>query len=363
MNLTVLGAGAWGTALAVAASARHDVCLWARDAEQASAMRADRRNRRYLDEVTLPATLAITDGFEDALRHAWSGAASVIAASDADRLLIVATPMAGLEPMLRRIEAKRLAWTASRTASTDPVRCGVMWLSKGFQSDTGSLGHEVAARLGLGMPVGVLSGPSFALEVALGQPTALVAASRDAALCETAVRAFHSDTLRIYTSDDPIGVEVGGAVKNVLAIATGIVDGLASDAPVAGGLGLNARAAIVTRGLAEMTRLGQALGARPETFMGLSGLGDLVLTATGSLSRNRKVGLLLAQGLPLDRILANLGHVAEGVPTAPTVLRRARESGVDMPITEAVVDVLEGRCSPRQAVQRLMGRDARPEFR
>jgi glycerol-3-phosphate dehydrogenase (NAD(P)+) len=237
-----------------------------------------------------------------------------------------------------------------------------MWLTKGFQSATGSLGHEVAARLGMSMPVGVLSGPSFALEVALGQPTALVAASRDPALCGIAVRALHSDTLRIYTSDDPIGVEVGGAVKNVLAIATGIVDGLASDTPVAGGLGLNARAAIVTRGLAEMTRLGQALGARPETFMGLSGLGDLVLTATGSLSRNRKVGLLLAQGLPLERILANLGHVAEGVPTAPTVLRRARESGVDMPITEAVVDVLEGRCSPQQAVQRLMGRDSRPEF-
>jgi glycerol-3-phosphate dehydrogenase (NAD(P)+) len=252
-----------------------------------------------------------------------------------------------------------------------------MWLSKGFQAGSGDLGHEVAQRLSVGFPVGVLSGPSFALEVARGQPTALVAASTDAALCEAAVRVLHSDSLRIYTSNDPVGVEVGGAVKNVLAIATGIVDGMAlsaneSDAPTGeadagvasatGRLGLNARAAIITRGLAEMTRLGQALGARPETFMGLSGLGDLVLTATGDLSRNRKVGLLLAQGLSLPRILANLGHVAEGVLTASTVLKRAQALGVDMPITEAVTRVLEGTVTPGQAVQRLMSREARPEL-
>ena len=204
---------------------------------------------------------------------------------------------------------------------------------------------------------GVISGPSFAIEVARGQPTALVAASTDAALCVDAVQALHSENLRVYTSDDPIGVEVGGAVKNVLAIATGIADGMPGDE----GLGLNARAALITRGLAEMTRLGVALGARAETFMGLSGLGDLVLTATGNLSRNRMVGRLLAQGLPLTRILGELGHVAEGVSTAPMVLRRAQALGVEMPITQAVVAVIDGRITPAQALEQLMGRGARPE--
>jgi glycerol-3-phosphate dehydrogenase (NAD(P)+) len=160
--------------------------------------------------------------------------------------------------------------------------------------------------------------------------------------------------LRIYTSTDPVGVEVGGAVKNVLAIATGIADGM--------GLGMNARAALITRGLAEMTRLGVALGAKPETFMGLSGLGDLVLTATGDLSRNRKVGLRLAQGVPLPRVLAELGHVAEGVYSAPTALQRARDAQIEMPISEAVVRVLEGRLTPAKALEQLMGREARPEY-
>jgi glycerol-3-phosphate dehydrogenase (NAD(P)+) len=200
---------------------------------------------------------------------------------------------------------------------------------------------------------GVLSGPSFAHEVAIGRPTALVAASPDASLGELAVRTFHSDSLRVYTSPDPVGVEVGGAVKNVLAIATGIADGLE--------LGLNARAALITRGLAEMTRLGVALGARPDTFMGLSGLGDLVLTATGNLSRNRNVGLQLATGKPLPQILTELGHVAEGVYTAPTVWQRAQALGVSMPITEAVVAVLEGRMGPAEAVGALMRREAKAE--
>ena len=199
----------------------------------------------------------------------------------------------------------------------------------------------------------MLSGPSFALEVARAQPTALVAASSDAELCERAVHAFHSDSLRVYTSSDPVGVEVGGAVKNVMAIATGIADGLQ--------LGLNARAALITRGLAEMTRLGLALGARAETFMGLSGLGDLVLTATGDLSRNRRVGLLLAAGLALPDILAQLGHVAEGVHTAPTLQARARAAGGEMPITDAVQAVLQGALTPAQALRQLMTREARSE--
>jgi glycerol-3-phosphate dehydrogenase (NAD(P)+) len=238
----------------------------------------------------------------------------------------------------------------SRLPSSAP---GVMWLCKGFQQGTGRLGHEIAREVSPTARVGVLSGPSFAIEVARGQPTALVAASTDEALCEQAVTALHGDSLRIYTSSDPIGVEVGGAVKNVLAIATGIADGMQ--------LGLNARAALITRGLAEMTRLGVALGAHPSTFMGLSGLGDLVLTATGDLSRNRTVGQRLALGLPLAQILRELGHVAEGVHSAATVLRRAQAHGVEMPITEAVVQVLEGQVTPHRAVERLMGREARAE--
>ncbi|MES2101794.1 MAG: NAD(P)H-dependent glycerol-3-phosphate dehydrogenase [Pseudomonadota bacterium] len=334
MNLTVLGAGAWGTALAVNAAARHPTRLWARDAAQAAQMTASRRNAHYLPGVALPDALQIDTDFDAALAHARDG------------LVIIATPMAALAEMLARI--------GTRAA-------GVLWLCKGFEPRGGLLGHELARASGAGARVGVLSGPSFAIEVARGQPTALVAASFDAALCDEAVDALHSDNLRIYTSDDPVGVEVGGAVKNVLAIATGIADGMPgrNGGPV--GLGLNARAALITRGLAEMTRLGVALGARPETFMGLSGLGDLVLTATGDLSRNRTVGRRLAEGLPLARILAELGHVAEGVPTTPMVLRRAAALGVEMPITAAVAAVLDGRTTPAQALEQLMGRGARPE--
>ena len=368
MNLTVLGAGAWGTALAASAAPRHSTVLWARDAAQAAAINTARCNARYLPGAVLPEALAITSDFAHALGHARGG------------LLIVATPMAALAEMLARAGA---------------CGAGVLWLCKGFQQSTGWLGHEVARAVCPTARVGVLSGPSFAVEVARGQPTALVAASSDAALCDEAVEVLHGETLRIYTSSDPIGVEVGGAVKNVLAIATGIADGMRGPAtgiadgmrgpatgiadgmrgPATGiadgmrgsgggpqGLGLNARAALITRGLAEMTRLGVALGARAETFTGLSGLGDLVLTATGDLSRNRTVGRLLAQGLPLPAILQQLGHVAEGVSSAPMVLARARALGVEMPITQAVVAVLEGRVLPAEALEQLMGRGARPEL-
>jgi glycerol-3-phosphate dehydrogenase (NAD(P)+) len=198
-----------------------------------------------------------------------------------------------------------------------------------------------------------LSGPSFAQEVARGQPTALVAASEHAAVRDALVQAFHSPTLRVYANDDIVGVEVGGAVKNVLAIATGLCDGL--------GLGLNARAALITRGLAEMTRLGVALGAKPETLTGLSGLGDLVLTATGDLSRNRKVGLALAQGQTLAEAVAALGHVAEGVYCARTVVQRAKGLGIEMPISQGVVALLDGTITPAQAVSGLMGREATTE--
>ena len=330
MNITVLGAGAWGTAIAIQVCERHPAVLWARDANQVAQMQSLHRNQRYLGDAAIPQALRITPDFDAAVAHASAG------------LVIVATPMAALSEMLRRVGL-----------ATD-AGVGALWLCKGFQEGTGWLGHEVArAAAPAAARVGVLSGPSFAIEVARCQPTALVAASTDASLCEAAVAALHSDSLRIYTSSDPIGVEVGGAVKNVLAIATGLADGMS--------LGLNARAALITRGLSEMTRLGVALGARAETFMGLSGLGDLVLTATGDLSRNRKVGLLLAQGLPLRQILNDLGHVAEGVHSATMVLRRAQARGVDMPITETVVRVLDGLATPAQALEHLMGRQARAE--
>ena len=329
MRITVLGAGAWGTALAACLAARHDSLLWARDAAQAAILSATRRNERYLPGIDLPAALRVEADFDAALAHARAGGEG--------GLVVVATPMSGLREMLSGAAA---------------ANCGIWWLCKGFEAGSGALGHEVARSLGEER-VGVLSGPSFAIEVARGCPTALVAASADAALREQALEAFHGDALRIYTSADPVGVEVGGAVKNVIAIATGIADGMA--------LGMNARAALITRGLAEMTRLGLALGARADTFMGLSGVGDLVLTATGDLSRNRQVGLQLAKGRALADVLAALGHVAEGVYSAPTVLARAKALGVDMPLTAAVVAVLAGRITAAQALERLMRREARAE--
>lgn len=327
MHISVLGAGAWGTALATQAALRHPTLLWGRDAGQVATMQTTRSNPRYLPGVDLPESLRLSADLAQALAHAGP-----------QGLLIVATPMAALRDMLEQLPPGRM----------------VLWLSKGFEAGSGQLGHEIAREAAPGLQVGVLSGPSFAQEVARQQPTALVAASVDAGVRAAAVRALHGPSLRIYASTDPIGVEVGGAVKNVLAIATGIADGM--------DLGLNARAALITRGLAEMSRLGLALGAEAETFMGLSGLGDLVLTATGDLSRNRQVGLRLAQGLSLPQILADLGHVAEGVYSAQTVLARSQSLGVDMPITAAVVAVLNGEQTPAEALGTLMLREARSEY-
>ena len=335
MNIAVLGAGAWGTALAISAAARQPVTLWARDGTQCAAMQAQRSNQRYLPDAAFPPQLSVVSGALDP-DQSWLQSADAV---------IVATPMAALRQTLDQL-----------AGLTVPVA----WLCKGFESPQptgeagwGLLGHEVCRSVAPGLLAGVLSGPSFAQEVARSQPTALVAASEHAAVREALVSAFHSPSLRVYANEDIVGVEVGGAVKNVLAIATGLCDGL--------DLGLNARAALVTRGLAEMTRLGLALGAKAETFMGLSGLGDLVLTATGDLSRNRKVGQLLAQGLSLEQAVASLGHVAEGVYSARTVVQRARSLGVDMPISEGVVALLEGHMQPAQAVAALMGRDAKSE--
>lgn len=330
MKIIVLGAGAWGTALAVSATGNpdpHEVVLWARDAQQMLEQTQQRENRRYLPGVVLPTALHLSS----------AALPDVLAPLSATDLVVIATPMSALRAML----------TALRDCPAP-----VTWLCKGFEADSGAgsgrLGHEIQAEVAPQIKAGVLSGPSFAQEVARAQPTALVAASRHASVRDVLVAAFHSPSVRVYANDDVVGVEVGGAVKNVLAIATGLCDGLQ--------LGLNARAALITRGLAEMTRLGVALGARPETFMGLSGLGDLVLTATGDLSRNRKVGLALVQGQTLQASVQALGHVAEGVYSARTVLQRAQGLGVAMPITEGVVALLDGRLRPEQAVAALMGR-------
>ena len=331
MKICVLGAGAWGTALAVNVAARHSVTLWARDAAQAARMSATRENTRYLPGALLPAALSVQAG----------DAASAVHGAD---LVIIATPMAALRGQL----------LALRDLSVP-----VAWLCKGVEpaldasQSFGLLAHEIQAQVAPDLLAGVLSGPSFAQEVAQGRPTALVAASSDARVRDVLVEAFHGPALRVYANDDIVGVEVGGAVKNVLAIATGLCDGLA--------LGLNARAALITRGLAEMTRLGLALGARAETFMGLSGLGDLVLTATGDLSRNRKVGLLLAGGQTLAQAVDSLGHVAEGVYCARTVVQRARLLGLEMPIAEGVVALLDGTGGPAQVVAALMAREPSSE--
>jgi glycerol-3-phosphate dehydrogenase (NAD(P)+) len=278
--------------------------------------------------VPLPESVAIADTVDAAVRTA--------------DLVIVMTPTAGLRE------------TAAAVAASGR-RVPLLWGCKGFEAETNSLAHEVvAAALGANSaPVGALSGPSFALEVARGLPTALTLASADIAFARDTARALHHPRLRVYYADDVVGVEVGGAVKNVMAIATGISDGL--------GLGLNARAALITRGLAEITRLGVAMGGSHDTFMGLTGMGDLILTCTGDLSRNRKVGLGLGAGQTLETVLGSLGHVAEGVNTAREVDVRARAMRVDMPITRAVSAVLFEGLSARSAVEQLLARDPKPE--
>ena len=333
MKIIVIGAGAFGTAMAASAAAHpsgHAVTLWVRDAQQLAALQSTRSNARYLPGIDLPPALVLAGG----------DVAALVASAD---LVIVATPMAALRTVLEQLRG---------------CRAPVAWLCKGFEAAHGAgafglMAHEVCAQAAPDLLAGVLSGPSFALEVARGQPTALVAASVHANVRSALVGAFHGPSLRVYANDDVVGVESGGAIKNVLAIATGLCDGLQ--------LGLNARAALITRGLAEMTRLGLALGARTDTFMGLSGLGDLVLTATGDLSRNRRVGLLLAQGNTLQQAVDSLGHVAEGVYCARTVVQRARHLGVDMPISEAVVALLDGHLQAREAVAVLMDRDPKGE--
>jgi glycerol-3-phosphate dehydrogenase (NAD(P)+) len=333
-EIAILGAGAWGTALAThlasARAARSRVVLWARSSEHAAEIGAARENVRYLPGVRLPDALTITADVALAARAA---------------TLIVATPVGALA---------EVAALLSQTGTRAPLA----WLSKGFVE-----ARELPAGVGLAhqmlgprwpAPIGVVSGPSFAEEVARGLPTALVVAATDVAFARDLAAILRGDTLRAYDSDDMAGVEVGGAIKNVLAIAAGLSDGLA--------FGHNARAALITRGLAETARLSAAMGGSPTTLMGLAGLGDLVLTCTGDLSRNRRVGLSLARGEKLPAILDSIGHVAEGVNAARAAMKLARHHRLDMPITEAVYRVLFEELPVRRAVEALLAREPKSEL-
>ena len=324
MRLAVFGAGAWGTALTLAFAGRHQVRLWTWLPAHAEAMVASRENQEFLPSHRLPEDIAITSDVSRALGGA--------------ELAVIATPMAGLRDTVAKVA---------------PAGMPFLWVCKGLEAGTGLLPHQVVAQVAPTATCGALTGPSFAEEVARKLPTAITLASPDLAFARAMAEALHTPRLRLYANDDIVGAEVGGAVKNVLAIATGICDGL--------GLGLNARAALMMRGLAEITRFGVALGARRETFMGLAGLGDLILTCTGDLSRNRRVGLALASGRAVAAIQKELGHVAEGVMTTHEVTRRAAALGVEMPITEAIRAVLDGEIRAADAVDRLMGRDTRIE--
>ena len=326
MRIAILGAGAWGSALATSFSSGHAVALWTRRPDIVESLRATRRSR-YLPDIPIPDSVAIE-----------ADLARAIGGRD---LVIVATATAGLRE------------TAAAVAAIEAAPA-LVWACKGFEAETGMLPHQVvAAALPGARRVAALSGPSFALEVARGQPTAVVLASHEAGFAAQTAAALNSATLRIYSNADLVGVELGGALKNVIAIAAGISDGLA--------LGRNARAALVTRGLAEIARLGVAMGGQAETFNGLAGLGDLVLTCTGDLSRNREVGVRLAAGKKLDAVLAELGHVAEGVHSARSASAHALACNVEMPITQAVCAVLfEGRPA-QDAVRQLLTRDPRRE--
>lgn len=326
-KITVLGAGAWGTALAMQISQQHQVTLWARNSGHVSGMRKARANPLYLGDFPFGDNLQVEDDL-------------AIAIKDADLILSV-VPTAGFRNILKAL--KKLNFTQP-----------IIWAHKGLEPQTAELPHEVALEeLGANHKFGALSGPSFAAELVRGLPTAVTLAANDADFALEAANLIHGDNLRVYNSTDVIGVSVGGALKNVMAIAAGISDGM--------GFGNNARAAMITRGLAEITRFGVALGAKTETFMGLAGAGDLILTCTGQYSRNREVGLQLASGKALEDILQGLGHVAEGVNTAREVMRRADKMGIEMPITYEVNQALTHGKSARDAVMDLLGRDQKPE--
>ncbi len=327
MQIAILGAGAWGTALAVSLSGQHQVSLWARNPATCVALHTTRQHPQVLAGVRLPEPVAVTP--------------LLTAAIEAADLVLVTVAVSGVRPVLTEL---------AHHGHVGPV----VLACKGFERESSLLPHTIAGQvLRAGTPVLSLSGPSFATEVAAGLPAALVLSGEDPAQVEMLRHALHHPRLRLYSNGDPVGVEIAGAMKNVIAIAAGMADGM--------GLGLNARAALITRGLAEIRRLGEAMGARAETFLGLAGVGDLMLTCTATLSRNYRVGQALAGGKPLDAILTDLGEVAEGVWTARSVPALLTRTGVEMPISSAVAAVLAHQLAPAAALQQLLGRDPRAE--
>ncbi len=327
--IAVLGAGSWGTALAMQLARNGQSCLlWARDPEQVKDMQARRENARFLPGLAFPEGLDVNADLE----------ATVQAAEH----VLIAVPSHGFAGLVERLEPQLRE------------KPGVAWACKGFEPGTGRLLHEVAAdRLGADVARAVVTGPSFAREVALDLPTAVTVAATEADFGADIARCLHGGSFRAYTSEDIVGAELGGAVKNVLAVATGISDGM--------GLGDNARAALVTRGLAEMMRLGAAMGGRPETLMGLAGMGDLVLTCTGDQSRNRRLGLALGRGVSVAQAVSDIGQVVEGVGTAAEVQRLADQHEVSMPISRQVFGIIHEGWDPEEGVRRLLAREQKPE--
>lgn len=329
MNMTILGAGAWGTALAIHfALHNHHIRLWTHEKEHAKALQNDRENTRFFPHFSLPENIVVCSDFADSLRDS--------------ELILIVTPVVGLRNCARFIKMHQATHLPILTAC------------KGFELETGLLPFQVLQEeLPENQTIGVLSGPSFAEELAQQKPCAVALASANVAWIETLARQLNSQVLRLYTNEDVVGVSVGGAVKNVMAIATGLSDGL--------NYGLNARAALMTRGLSEITRLAVAMGAEPKTMMGLAGMGDLILTCTGALSRNRKVGLALAEDKHLSKILDELGHVAEGVPTITEVHKIALQYQVNMPIVDALYRLIHNQISAKDVIQQLMQREPTSE--
>ena len=329
-SVAVLGAGSWGTALAaLIARHGHTTVLWGRDEAVVEAIDRRHENPRYLPGISLPDSLRATTDF-------------AVALSGCDLVLVV-------------VPSHAFAETLRLLAPLRPAHAGVAWATKGFEPGSGRLLHEVAAEvLGDDVPLAVVTGPSFAKEVAEGLPTALTVHSRDAVFCQQVADALHGPAFRAYTGDDMCGAELGGAMKNVLAVATGVADGM--------GLGLNARAGLITRGLNEMLRLNIGIGGRPETLMGLAGLGDLVLTCTGDLSRNRRLGLALGRGQSIEDAVRAIGQVVESIQTADEVMRLAQRHGIELPIAENVRDVLHGDITPAEGLKRLMARERKAEY-
>jgi glycerol-3-phosphate dehydrogenase (NAD(P)+) len=328
--VAVLGAGSWGTALAaLIARHGHPTTLWGRDRATVEAIDGRHENPRYLPGIALPGTLRATTDLAAALRGA--------------ELVLVVVPSHAFTETLHALAPLR------------PARAGVAWATKGFEPGSGRFLHEVAGdTLGPDVPLAVVTGPSFAKEVASGLPTALTVHGDDAAFAQAVAEVLHGPAFRAYTGDDMRGAELGGAMKNVLAVATGVADGMA--------LGLNARAGLITRGLNEMLRLNIAIGGKPETLMGLAGLGDLVLTCTGDLSRNRRLGLALGRGQAMDAAVREIGQVVESIQTADEVMRLADRHGVELPIAMNVRDVLHGDITPAEGLSRLMAREQKAEY-